>query len=338
MSTRATYTIEEEGEVLEDVNKIMSVDPGRFLTAVAEILCRMTECRLPDHGKRDDYYDEETLFLNIRNLSLRRVVQKDEKDYDPNLSRDLAGDGNRRHYKVKVRGDFLDVLVGHVTSKKDVDNLSFYLVERIPPPIMQTFYFYMPPAWNVGDTYLLSGGTITKTSFHVEGTVESPGTRKQRRQCLSFENRILHAAAVKALRMKLNDLEALEGSTNILPEMLDPITHSIMLDPVFVGGTEKTCCDSSTLSKHFQKSGKRTDPFTGLPVVGEIRRNEKLKERIKKFLEKEKVMSMIGDVDVDVFVPDDAMSLATVVQWANQPQRGDGPQDWRTLWSRSSGN
>ena len=338
MSTRATYTIEEEGEVLEDVNKIMSVDPGRFLTAVAEILCRMTECRLPDHGKRDDYYDEETLFLNIRNLSLRRVVQKDEKDYDPNRSRDLAGDGNRRHYKVKVRGDFLDVLVGHVTSKKDVDNLSFYLVERIPPPIMQTFYFYMPPAWNVGDTYLLSGGTITKTSFHVEGTVESPGTRKQRRQCLSFENRILHAAAVKALRMKLNDLEALEGNTNILPEMLDPITHSIMLDPVFVGGTEKTCCDSSTLSKHFQKSGKQTDPFTGLPVVGEIRRNEKLKERIKKFLEKEKVMSMIGDVDVDVFVPDDAMSLATAVQWANQPQRGDGPQDWRTLWSRSSGN
>ena len=335
MSTRATYVREDEDDVLEDVNKIMCVDPGKFLTAVAEILCRMTECRLPEDGKRETYYDEETLFLNIRNLSLRRVVQKDEKDYDLNLSRNLAGDGNRRHYKCKVRGDFLDVLVGHVTSKKDVDNLSFYLVQHMP--FMQTFYVYMPPAWHMGDTDLLSGGTITKASFHVEGTVESIGMRKHRLQCLRFENRILHAAAVKALRMKLNDLEALEGNKNILPEMLDPITHSIMLDPVFVGGTEKTCCDFSTLSKHFQKSGKRTDPFTGLPVVGEICRNEKLKERIKKFLEKENVMSMIGDVDVDVFVPDDAMSMATALQSANQPNGEDGPQDWRTLWSRSSG-
>merc|ERR1712205_78580 len=89
---------------------------------------------------------------------------------------------------------------------------------------------------------------------------------------------------------------------------LDPITHSIMLDPVFVGKTEKTSCDFSTLSRHFQKSGKRTDPFTGLPVVGEIR-NAKLKERIKKLLRKENAMSMIGDVDVDVFTPDDAMSV-----------------------------
>merc|ERR1712216_737823 len=73
---------------------------------------------------------------------------------------------------------------------------------------------------------------------------------------------------------------------------LDPITHSIMLDPVFVGKTEKTSCDFSTLSRHFQKSGKRTDPFTGLPVVGEIRRNAKLKERIKKLLQKENAMSV----------------------------------------------
>ena len=54
------------------------------------------------------------------------------------------------------------------------------------------------------------------------------------------------------------------------------------------------------------KTGKRTDPFTGLPVVGEIRRNENLKERIKKFLQKENVMSTMGDVDVDVFMPDEA--------------------------------
>ena len=91
--------------------------------------------------------------------------------------------------------------------------------------------------------------------------------------------------------------------------MLDPITHSIMFDPVFVGETGSTSCDSLTLSRHFQKTGKRTDPFTGMPIVGEIRKNENLKERIKKFLEKENVMSTMGDVEVDVFMPDEAASM-----------------------------
>ena len=46
-----------------------------------------------------------------------------------------------------------------------------------------------------------------------------------------------------------------------------------------------------------------------MPIVGEIRKNENLKERIKKFLEKENVMSTMGDVEVDVFMPDEAASM-----------------------------
>tara|TARA_A100001037_G_scaffold131859_1_gene119668 strand:- start:1412 stop:1951 length:540 start_codon:yes stop_codon:yes gene_type:complete len=172
----------------------------------------------------------------------------------PDEDMKAKNDGNRQHFKCKVRGEFLDALVRHVT-KRDVENLSFY------------------------------------------------------RHSTRFENRILHAAALKALRMKLDNLEALEDNKNILPEMLDPITHSIMFDPVFVGETGSTSCDSSTLSRHFQKTGKRTDPFTGMPIVGEIRKNENLKERIKKFLEKENVMSTMGDVEVDVFMPDEAASM-----------------------------
>ena len=204
--------------VCEELNAILFIDPGGFLNPVVEILCRMTESRLPDEDKK------------------------------------AKNDGNRQHFKCKVRGEFLDTLVRHVT-KRDVENLSFY------------------------------------------------------RHSTRFENRVLHAAALKALRMKLDDLEALEDNKNILPEMLDPITHSIMFDPVFVGETGSTSCDSLTLSRHFQKTGKRTDPFTGMPIVGEIRKNENLKERIKKFLEKENVMSTMGDVDVDVFMPDEAASM-----------------------------
>ena len=204
--------------VCEELNAILFIDPGGFLNPVVEILCRMTESRLPDEDKK------------------------------------AKNDGNRQHFKCKVRGEFLDTLVRHVT-KRDVENLSFY------------------------------------------------------RHSTRFENRVLHAAALKALRMKLDDLEALEDNKNILPEMLDPITHSIMFDPVFVGETGSTSCDSLTLSRHFQKTGKRTDPFTGMPIVGEIRKNENLKELIKKFLEKENVMSTMGDVDVDVFMPDEAASM-----------------------------
>jgi len=204
--------------VCEELNAILFIDPGGFLNPVVEILCRMTESRLPDEDMK------------------------------------AKNDGNRQHFKCKVRGEFLDALVRHVT-KRDVENLSFY------------------------------------------------------RHSTRFENRILHAAALKALRMKLDNLEALEDNKNILPEMLDPITHSIMFDPVFVGETGSTSCDSLTLSRHFQKTGKRTDPFTGMPIVGEIRKNENLKERIKKFLEKENVMSTMGDVDVDVFMPDEAASM-----------------------------
>ena len=205
-------------DLCEELNAILFIDPGGFLNPVVEILCRMTESRLPDEDKK------------------------------------AKNDGNRQHFKCKVRGEFLDTLVRHVT-KRDVENLSFY------------------------------------------------------RHSTRFENRVLHAAALKALRMKLDDLEALEDNKNILPEMLDPITHSIMFDPVFVGETGSTSCDSLTLSRHFQKTGKRTDPFTGMPIVGEIRKNENLKERIKKFLEKENVMSTMGDVDVDVFMPDEAASM-----------------------------
>ena len=205
-------------DLCEELNAILFIDPGGFLNPVVEILCRMTESRLPDEDKK------------------------------------AKNDGNRQHFKCKFRGEFLDTLVRHVT-KRDVENLSFY------------------------------------------------------RHSTRFENRVLHAAALKALRMKLDDLEALEDNKNILPEMLDPITHSIMFDPVFVGETGSTSCDSLTLSRHFQKTGKRTDPFTGMPIVGEIRKNENLKERIKKFLEKENVMSTMGDVDVDVFMPDEAASM-----------------------------
>ena len=204
--------------VCEELNAILFIDPGGFLNPVVEILCRMTESRLPDENMK------------------------------------AKNDGNRQHFKCKVRGEFLDTLVRHVTNR-DVENLSFY------------------------------------------------------RHSTRFENRILHAAALKALRMKLDNLEALEDNKNILPEMLDPITHSIMFDPVFVGETGSTSCDSLTLSRHFQKTGKRTDPFTGMPIVGEIRKNENLKERIKKFLEKENVMSTMGDVEVDVFMPDEAASM-----------------------------
>ena len=149
-------------------------------------------------------------------------------------------------------------------------------------------FFYMSPSWFM-DKGVLSEGTITEATVHPEDVIKDGAQQKgyyirMRLNSVRCENRILHAAAVKALHMKLNDLEALDGNKNILQEMLDPITHSIMLDPVFVGKTEKTSCDFSTLSRHFQKSGKRTDPFTGLPVVGEIRRNEKLKRTHKKTL------------------------------------------------------
>jgi len=312
--------LSSEFDFQQDVNGVLCVDPGRFLNPVVEILCRMTESPLPEEEERHDYYDLYCGcdFLNVRNL-FTRVGGEDEVD-DP--IRD-HGDGPQ-HFKCKVRGEFLDALVRHVT-RKDVQNLSFYLkgedLLRPPrrsfnfggPSNLKDVFFYMPTSWFM-DKGVLSEGTITEATVHPEHVIEYGEERKEyyirrRLNSVRCENRILHAAAVKALHMKLNDLEALDGNKNILPEMLDPITHSIMLDPVFVGKTEKTSCDFSTLSRHFQKSGKRTDPFTGLPVVGEIRRNAKLKERIKKLLQKENAMSMIGDVDVDVFTPDDAMSV-----------------------------
>ena len=325
----------------QDVNGVLCVDPGRFLNPVVEILCRMTESPLPEEEERHDYYDlySGCDFLNVRNL-FTRVHGEDEVD---GPIRDHGDD--RQHFKCKVRGEFLDALVRHVT-RKDVQNLSFYFNGESlnfggHSNLFKGVFFYMSPSWFM-DKDVLSEGTITEATVHPEDVMKDGAQQKgyyikMHLNSVRCENRILHAAAVKALHMKLNDLEALDGNKNILPEMLDPITHSIMLDPVFVGKTEKTSCDFSTLSRHFQKSGKRTDPFTGLPVVGEIRRNAKLKERIKKLLQKENAMSMIGDVDVDVFTPDDAMSVewARVNEDRNTFNADDDVRsigDWRKNW------
>ena len=136
-------------------------------------------------------------------------------------------------------------------------------------------FFYMSPSWFM-DKGVLSEGTITEATVHPEDVIKDGAQQKgyyirMRLNSVRCENRILHAAAVKALRMKLNDLEALDGNKNILQEMLSIQSRTPSCSASFLWAKRKTSCDFSTLSRHFQKSGKRTDPFTGLPVVGEIR-------------------------------------------------------------------
>ena len=234
----------------------------------------MTESPLPEEEERHDYYDlySGCDFLNVRNL-FTRVHGEDEVG---GPIRDHGDD--RQHFKCKVRGEFLDALVRHVT-RKDVQNLSFYFNGESlnfggHSNLFKGVFFYMSPSWFM-DKDVLSEGTITEATVHPEDVMKDGAQQKgyyinasqlcpmrkshPRGGCESVAHEI---ERFRSFRWQQKHPPGNARSNHAL--------HHAR--PSFCGQNGEDILRLLDAFRHFQKSGKRTDPFTGLPVVGEIRR------------------------------------------------------------------
>ena len=125
---------------------------------------------------------------------------------------------------------------------------------------------------------MLSEGTIVG-KVHPEDVIKdgAPILHKNASQLCPMRKSHPPRGGCTPLHMKLNDLEALDGNKNIL-QGGSIQSHTPSCSTQFLWAERRRrLATSRRFPEHFQKTGKRTDPFTGLPVVGEIRRNAKLK-------------------------------------------------------------